>query len=150
MKKSDLADPNDSEVLQQYQFELDKTLGDKFESWSPIFMSMLVNKACQTNGMVNICDAVKSSSLSYRNTQDYYSEFITDKVKKSEGAFIKETSLYEVFKSWYQLHHGKNIPKGRDLFEYMNKRFGKKQRGKWWNVAIVYDDYDPTLDDDDD
>ena len=150
MKKSDMSSSNDDDVMQQYQFELDKTLGDKFESWSPIFMSMLVNKACETDGMVNICEAVKSSSLSYRNTQDYYSEFITDKVKKSEGSFIKETSLYEVFKSWYQLHHGKNIPKGRDLFEYMNKRFGKKQRGKWSNVAIIYDDYDPTLDDDDD
>mgnify|MGYP003999928729 CR=1 FL=1 len=143
-------DVEDNGIMQPYQFELDKTLGEKFETWSPIFMSMLVNKACQTDGMVNVCDAVKSSSLSYRNTQDYYSEFITDKVKKSEGAFIKETSLYEVFKSWYQLHHGKNIPKGRDLFDYMNKRFGKKQRGKWPNVAIIYDDYDPTLDDDDD
>ena len=111
---------------------------------------MLVEKAFQTKGLVKICSAVKSSSSNYRNTQDYYSEFVCDKVKKSPGSKIKETSLYEVFKNWYQLHHGKNVPKGRDLFEYMNKQFGRKQRGVWNNVSIIYDDFDPTLDEDED
>jgi len=54
---------------------------------------------------------VKKSSGNYRNTQDYYSEFVADKIKVCEGSKIKETSLYETFKIWYQLHHGKNIPK---------------------------------------
>lgn len=132
-----------------HQFEIDKKLGSKFNTWAPIFMSMLIEKACETSGLVNICDAVKLSSLSYRNTQDYYSEFICDKVKKCSDSKIKETALYEVFKSWYQLHHGKNVPKGRDLFEYMNKRFGKKVRGVWNNVSIIYDDFDPDLDEED-
>ena len=140
-KKSDFEDDRD------HQFEIDKKLQVKFSKWAPIFMSMLVEKASLTGGLVdNDCAAVKSSSLSYRNTQDYYSEFVSDKVKPSTGSKIKETSLYEVFKGWYQLHHGKNIPKGRDLFEYMNKRYGKKVKGVWNNVTIVYDDFDPELD----
>ena len=109
-------------------------------------MSLLVEKAISTDGLVKICNAVKSSSSSYRNTQDYYSEFVTDKVKKSPGSKVKETSLYEVFKGWYQLHHGKNIPKGRELFEFINKKFGRKERGVWNNISIIYDDYDPTVD----
>ena len=141
-KKSDFEDDR------EHQFELDKKLGGKFTSWGPVFMSMLIEKAVASGGLVNICDAVKSSSLSYRNTQDYYSEFATDKVKKCKGSKIKETSLYEVFKQWYQLHHGKNVPKGRDLFEYMNKKFGKKVRGVWNDVSLIYDDYDPDIDDD--
>jgi P4 family phage/plasmid primase-like protien len=128
------------------QFELDKKLGGKFNIWAPVLMSMLIEKACETSGLVNICDEVKSSSLSYRNTQDYYSEFISDKVKKCTGSKIKETTLYEIFKSWYQLHHGKHVPKGSELFEYMNKHFGKKVRGVWNNVSILYDDFDPDLD----
>lgn len=132
----------------EFQFELDKKLGKKFDEWAPILMSMLIERAYKTDGLVNICDAVKSSSLNYRNTQDYYSEFITDKVKKSEGSRIKETSLYEVFKSWYQLHHGKNVPKGREIFEYMNKKFGKKKKGIWHDVSLIYDDYDVDIDDD--
>ena len=134
----------------EYQFEIDKKLGEKYIQWCPIFMSMLVEKAYITGGLVKICQAVKASSSNYRNTQDYYSEFVSDKVKKCVGGKIKETSLYEVFKVWFQLHHGKNVPKGRDLFEFMNKKFGKKQRGVWANVTIIYDDFDPSLDDNED
>jgi P4 family phage/plasmid primase-like protien len=146
--KSKFCAKEDFDDNREYQFELDKKLGEKFTSWSPIFISMLVEKAYQTNGLVKLCASVKASSSNYRNTQDYYSEFVSDKVKKSSGDKIKETSLYEVFKNWYQLHHGKNVPKGRELFEYMNKQFGKKVRGVWNGVSIIYDDYDPTLDED--
>ena len=146
--KSKFCPIEDFDDNREYQFELDKKLGEKFAIWSPIFISMLVEKAYQTNGLVKLCAAVKASSSNYRNTQDYYSEFVSDKVKKSPGDKIKETSLYEVFKNWYQLHHGKNVPKGRELFEYMNKQFGKKTRGVWNGVSIIYDDYDPTLDED--
>jgi len=148
--KSKFCSKDDFDSERLYQYEIDKKLGEKFANWCPIFMSMLVEKAFQTKGLVKICSAVKSSSSNYRNTQDYYSEFVADKVKKSVGSKIKETSLYEVFKNWYQLHHGKNVPKGRDLFEYMNTQFGRKQRGVWNNVSILYDDFDPTLDDYDD
>jgi P4 family phage/plasmid primase-like protien len=144
---SRFAKKNDFEDDREHQFELDKKLKEKFTSWAPVFMSMLVDRALITDGMVNNdCAAVKSSSLSYRNTQDYYSEFVSDKVKKSPGSKVKETSLYEVFKNWFQLHHGKNIPKGRELFEYMNKRYGKKVRGVWNNVSIIYDDFDNEVD----
>ena len=130
----------------KYQFELDKKLANKFSDWTPVFMSMLVEKVILTDGLVNICSAVKSSSSNYRNTQDFYSEFASDKIKSCPGGKIKETSLYEVFKLWYQLHHGKNVPKGRELFEYINKKFGRKQKGVWNNISIIYDDYDPTMD----
>ncbi len=141
-KKSDFHDDR------EHQYELDKKLQDKFGKWAPIYMSMLIERAIITDGLVNNdCAAVKSSSLSYRNTQDYYSEFVTDKVKKTTGGKVKETSLYEVFKGWFQLHHGKNIPKGRELFEYMNKSYGKKVKGVWHDVSIIYDDNDSDIDD---
>ena len=28
----------------------------------------------------------------------------------------------------------------------MNKKIGKKQRGVWNNVSIIYDEFDPSLD----
>ena len=148
--KSKFCKKEDFDDDREHQFELDKKLGVKFSKWSPIFMAMLVEKAYESDGLVNICDAVKASSSNYRNTQDYYSEFIADKIKKSDGGKIKETSLYEVFKIWFQLHHGKNVPRGRDLFEFMTKKFGKKLRGVWNNISIIYDDLDPSLDEYDD
>ena len=138
--------PVHDDPIIKYQFPIDKKLGEKFKKWAPVFLSMLVNKAHQTDGLVKACSIVQASSGNYRNTQDYFSDFVNDKVKLSKGDKIKETSLYETFKGWYQLHHGKNIPKGRDLFDYMNKRFGKKVRGVWENVSIIYNDYDPDLD----
>ena len=148
--KSKFCKREDFDDEREHQFELDKKLGDKFSAWAPVFISMLVEKAYETEGLVNICDAVKASSSNYRNTQDYYSEFVSDKIKKAPGGKIKETSLYEVFKVWFQLHHGKNVPKGRELFEYMNTKYGRKQRGVWNNVSIIYDDYDPVVDELDD
>jgi phage/plasmid-associated DNA primase len=130
----------------EHQFEIDKKINNKFVNWTPIFMSMLVEKAIITDGLVKVCSAVKASSSNYRNTQDYYSEFVADNIKKCPGGKIKENSLYEVFKNWYQLHHGKNIPKGRELFEFINKKFGRKERGTWNNISIIYEDSDPALD----
>jgi P4 family phage/plasmid primase-like protien len=148
--KSKFCKKEDFDDEREHQFELDKKLGVKFAKWAPIFISMLVEKAYVSDGLVNICDAVKASSSNYRNTQDFYSDFVADKVKKSVGGKIKETSLYEVFKSWFQLHHGKNVPRGRDLFEFMTNKFGKKVRGVWNDISIVYDDLDANLDDYDD
>ena len=128
------------------QYELDKKLGHKFPDWAPIFISMLIDIAYKTDGLVELPDCVKACSSRYKNSQDFYSEFIADKVKNTNGGKVKETSLYEVFKSWYQLHHGKNVPKGRDLFEHMTKVFGQKQRGGWQNVSLIYDDYDAAVD----
>ena len=79
-----------------------------------------------------------------------YDTFVTQKIRETNSGKIKETSLFEVFKAWFQLHHGKNVPKGRDLFEFMNKRFGKKQQGIWNNVSIIYDEFDPSLDESED
>ena len=75
-----------------------------------------------------------------------YDTFIKDKIKDTPGSKVREIRLYEVFKIWYQLHHSKNIPKGRELFEFINKKFGRKERGVWNNISIIYDDYDPTVD----
>jgi phage/plasmid-associated DNA primase len=148
--KSKFCKKEDFDDEREHQFELDKKLGAKFTKWAPIFISMLVEKAYETDGLVNICDAVKASSSNYRNTQDFYSDFVSDKIKKNPGGKIKETSLYEVFKSWYQLHHGKNVPRGRDLFEFITKKFGKKVRGVWNDVSIIYDDLDHDIDEYDD
>jgi len=116
-----------------------------------IVTNILDKLKTKTNTQSTIEANTIDSSGNYRNTQDYFSDFVNDKVKLSKGDKIKETSLYETFKGWYQLHHGKKIPKGRDLFDYMNKRFGKKVRGVWENVSIIYNDYeyndyDPDLD----
>jgi predicted NACHT family NTPase len=51
-----------------------------------------------------------------------------------------------VFKQWYTLEHGKNVPKGKELYEYMNKKFGKYKTA-WHGVAILYETEDDEIED---
>ena len=47
----------------------------------------------------------------------------------------------EEFKKWYINQYGRiNIPNGKEITDYMNKQYGKCNRGKWYNVAFNYDD----------
>ena len=134
--------PNpDGDVDNPYQFKIDRMLDDKLKRWAPTFMSMLVEHVFKTNGLVKPCAMVTASSQKYRLGQDYLSEFARDKIKMQQGGRgIKKTELYETFKQWYVRGHGRDVPKGAELYEFMDKKFGKYTNGAWRNVAIIYDD----------
>jgi phage/plasmid-associated DNA primase len=136
--------PNpDGDVDNPYQFKIDRMLDEKLKRWAPTFMSMLVDHVFKTNGLVKPCAMVTASSQKYRLGQDYLSEFARDKIKMQQGGRgIKKTELYETFKQWYVRGHGRDVPKGAELYEFMDKKFGKYTNGAWRNVAIIYDDDD--------
>jgi P4 family phage/plasmid primase-like protien len=123
-----------------HQFSIDKKLDDKFEVWAPIFMSMLIDISYKLQGNVKECKMVMSSSNKYRQGQDYLAEFAKDKIKVKSGDKINKTELLEIFKQWYSTNYGRgNIPKGREVTEYMEKRYGVYKQG-WQNIAIIYDE----------
>ena len=124
-----------------YQYKIDKHLDEKFDKWAPIFISMLVDIAYKTVGVVKDCEIVMASSDQYREGQDYLAEFVKEKVKQVKGGKIKKTELWEVFKQWYMINYGKNLPKARELNDFMDKRYGKYVN-KWNNIVINYDDED--------
>jgi P4 family phage/plasmid primase-like protien len=121
-----------------YQFKLNKKLDEKFEEWAPIFMSMLVEMAYEKQGNVKDCDMVMASSNQYREGQDYLTEFVKDNVVRKQGEKIKKSELTQTFKEWYVENYGRNVPKIKELHDYMEKRFGRYRNG-WHNVAILYD-----------
>ena len=134
-------DPKSDDPEEPYQFLIDKNLDVKLKTWVNVFMAMLVKKAFETDGKVRTCAAVTASSNKYRNTQDYLSEFLRDKIRPAdEDTYIKKTEVYEEFKKWYIVQHGKNIPKGNELYEYMTKKFGKLTTKGWRKCRILYDD----------
>jgi P4 family phage/plasmid primase-like protien len=122
-----------------YQYDIDKRIDEKFEKWAPILMSILVEKVYKNNGIVKDCKIVLSSSDQYREGQDYLTEFTKEKVMKSKGGKIKKTELWETFRQWYTINYGRNLPKARELNDFMDKRYGK-YNGKWNNIVINYDD----------
>ena len=129
-----------------HQFKIDKNIDQKFADWAPVFMSMLVEMSYQHQGNVNDCKLVMASSDQYREGQDYLAEFSKDKIQKKEGEKIKKTELLETFRQWYTAHYGRGVPKGREIYEFMDKRYGRYRQG-WHNVSIIYDEEEDVMDD---
>ena len=122
-----------------YQFPVDKKLEEKFDGWKEAFMAMLIEIARKSKGNVNDCDIVMCKSKEYREGQDYLAEFVKEKVQKEEGGKIKKGEINETFKQWYALQYGRGVPKGKELYDYMDKRFGKYKNGGWHNVSVIYE-----------
>jgi predicted transcriptional regulator len=118
---------------------MDKKIDTKFTQWVPIFMSMLVELSFKKKGIVDDCKIVMASSNNYRDGQDYLTEFVRDRVQKKENGRIKKMELSQEFKNWYTMNIGRNGPKTKEIFEFMEKKFGKCRTDGWHNVEIIYD-----------
>ena len=122
-----------------YQFPKDKNLKEKLPKWAPIFMSMLVNLAYESQGLVQSCDLVTASSNKYRQGQDHIAAFVNEMVAVKEGKKIGKQALCQQFKLWFLDSYGsRKAPKGIELCEYMDLRFGKSKKSEWRNVEILY------------
>ena len=130
-----------------YQYKIDKNIDQKFDIWAPVLMSMLVDISYKNQGNVSDCKIVMGSSDQYREGQDYLTEFIKDKIKKEIGGKVKITELQEEFKIWYNTNYGRSVPKAKELKEFMESKYGKYKNG-WNNIAIIYDDDDDEINDD--
>jgi len=123
-----------------YQYKLDKDVDKKFDSWAPVFTAYLVKMAYELQGDVKDCRMVLASSDKYRNNQDYLADFAKDKLRIKEGERVKKTVVLEEFRIWYIANHGRNnIPKGKEVHEYMDKKYGMYKNGGWRNVALIAD-----------
>lgn len=123
-----------------YQFPLDKKLHEKFKTWAPVFASLLVERAFETQGIVKDCKVVMASGSNYRDGQDYLTEFAKEKIVKCKDCKIQKTELIQTFREWYSTNYGGAIPKARELYDYMNSHYGLYKKGGWLNTKIVYDE----------
>jgi P4 family phage/plasmid primase-like protien len=124
-----------------YVFKKDKSLKERLPILAPIFMSMLVDIAFKTDGVVSDSEIVMAASNRYRQGQDHITAFINEMVIKTGNSNdrIKKTELTNQFKIWYQESQGsKNMPKGAELYEYMEKKFGKVKCTGWHGIKINY------------
>jgi P4 family phage/plasmid primase-like protien len=131
-----------------HQFPKDPLLKEKLPIWAPIFMGMLVQRAFENQGVVQNCDIVMSASNKYRQGQDHIAGFVSEMVLRKEGAKIAKQELAQQFKVWFQDTQGnKKAPKGVELYEYMDKKFGKCRKDGWANVQIIYENEKDEIED---
>jgi len=123
-----------------HQFPMDKKIEAKFEIWKEPFMSLLVEIAKKKKGIVEDCAMVLSKSNAYREDQDYLREFAREKILDSvPGGKIKKTELLESFKQWYTIQYGRSVPKGKELYDFVDKHYKKNVKGTWMGISINYD-----------
>ena len=129
-----------------YQFPKDENLKDKFDVWAPVFMSMLVERAFKTDGLVKDCPTVLRASKKKREDSDYLAGFMRDKILRKEGGKgIKKTEVMEEFRKWYQSCNPgcKTSPKSKEIIDFMNLKFGEpNSKSGWRDVEIIYQEVD--------
>ena len=126
-----------------YIFDKDKDLKHKIPVFAPVFASMLVNIAFETEGNVPDCDYVLNASNKYRVGQDHIAAFVMENVVKTGNNKdrIKKQELANHFKYWFTQEQGnKKMPKGEELYMYMDKKFGFHKPSGWHGVQILYPD----------
>lgn len=124
----------------KYVFPKDKGLKEKLPIWAPVFISMLVKRAFETDGEVKDCPQVVAASCKYRQSQDAIAGFIMEKIIQAENKYgLNQTSLNNAFKEWFQMNYGnRKAPKLTELTEAIDKKFGErnKKANKWFNIKI--------------
>ena len=130
---------------QGYIFEKDKSLKEKLPQMASIFASMLVKRAFETEGIVKDCDMVMAASNEYRKGQDFIAGFVIENIEKTTNIKdrIKKTELSSHFKIWFQQEQGnRKMPKGHELYDYMDKKFGPHKSTGWHGVKMIYQEVD--------
>lgn len=125
-----------------YQFLLDRTINEKFDSWKQIFMAMLVDIAKVSKGRVTDCTRVMASTEEYRKKQDNIAGFIDAKIIKKEGSNLKKTTINIEYTNWYQNTFNMRPNNTKELHEVMDKEFGKYTSLGWRNIGIVEENDD--------
>jgi putative DNA primase/helicase len=123
-----------------YVYIKDPELKEKFPYLAPVFASMLVSKAFETDGIVKDCQTVINASKKYRNNQDYISCYIASRIEIIHDKTLKigKVGLINDFKLWYQQEYGmKKLPKSQELYDYMDKKFGSSPKGGWYGVKFI-------------
>lgn len=108
-----------------YQFKINRGLEKRINDWKEVVASLLVDIVYETGGKVDDCPTVLEASGKYRQSQDYIAAFMEDMLVEGQGESIKQSELSNIFEEWYRNTQGGGVPKVKDLYVYIEKRFKK-------------------------
>ena len=105
--------------------------------WKQLFVSLLVEKAFQTKGIVKDCALVTAASDAYRAKQDLLGEFMMEELIEDPLSVLKKDELSNHYKMWWEKTQNGKVSKKDELWTCMNKKYTKKDKG-WAGVRIHY------------
>ena len=130
--------PVEGEAEKPFQFKLDKNLDEKFDSWKEIFMALLVDRACKTNGHVEDCSLVMAASNAYRMREDYISDFMSQCIVQKPGNHLKKHTVNHEFGIWFGENYGTKPPNHKELHCHFDEKFGKPISNGWMNIDVKH------------
>lgn len=129
--------------LAKKQFPMDKSLKDRLDTLAEAFLWWLI-KAFEEFGDADLYepDEVKAATDSYRRINDFYMEFIDERIMETgcKNDKITLTLIYAMFKEWYKdSYPGQKISSRAQVKDSIEKKLGPSKKGTWYG----YDIYDP-------
>jgi phage/plasmid-associated DNA primase len=119
-------DPNNP-----FEFKVDIDMPNKLEMLKESFVSMLIHKYFETEGVVNDCDIVTNKSKEYRNNEDLVSQFIEEciaeippeNITPSNIQILKQSDVLHYFKIFKETSGDTRKYSPKEIFTILNKRY---------------------------
>lgn len=135
--------PVEGDPFKPYQFKLDPTIDQKFDSWKSVFLAMLVKRAIETKGAVADCETVLQASNEYKKKQDVMSQFIEERIERAPGQWLTQTHANQGFKLWHEDNFGSKGPQPKELHAILDREFGSHiKKFGWKDIRLVFDNND--------
>jgi P4 family phage/plasmid primase-like protien len=132
--------PVEDDPFKPYQFKLDSTINEKFDSWKTVFLALLVERVIQTDGIVVDCETVLKASKEYQQKQDVMSQFVDERIERAPGEWLKQTDVNQTFSTWHLENFGTKGPQPKELHTKLDQMFGAKiHKMGWRDIKLIYD-----------
>lgn len=112
------------------------------------FFRISVDKVVLLFDLMAECSCPESKK--HIDVTPYLEHFRQTYIRPITSGKIRETELYEVFTDWYKTYHGKQLPKGKELFDYVTKYYENdtsvtKQLNKWNGLELISPEIDDLI-----
>lgn len=143
-------EPVSGDPFKPYQFKLDATIDEKFDTWKTVMLSLLVERVLKTDGRVTDCETVLKASNEYKQKQDVIAQYIDEKIVRAPGEVVKQATIGLDFKNWHELNYGCRGPQAKEVHSYLDRMFGVHDKSGWRDIKLVYNVSDQTEVDEED
>ena len=132
-------DPVSDDPNKPYQFKVDSTIDEKFDTWKTVFLAMLVERVLVTKGVVADCDIVIKESNEYKKKQDVISQFVDERIVQVAGGVLKKVEVNTEFKMWHESNYGTRGPNAKEVHAHLDKRYGNNVNSVWNGLRLYYE-----------
>jgi hypothetical protein len=114
------------------------------------FFRISLDKVVLLFDLMAECSCPPESKKHIEPKRPDYEYFRQTYIRPSTSGKIRESELYEVFVDWFKTYHGKHLPKGKELFEFISKYYENdtsvtKNMNSWHGVELIIPEADDLI-----